>query len=91
MRSIEADGVRVQLKAHALSAAMRKAIEIVEQFREAAEAGEDFVQRAGAAPLRERQARRVDEGKACELARTLVDQQVDAILGHDDVGFEEGA
>ncbi len=31
------------------------------------------------------------KGEACKLARTLVDQQVDAILGHDDVGFEEAA
>ncbi len=31
------------------------------------------------------------KGEACKLARTLVDQPVDAILGHDDVGFEEAA
>ena len=83
MRSIEAGGVRVQLKAHALSAAMRKAIEIVEQFREAAEAGEDFVQRAGAAPLWERQARRVDgdagAGHHAGERRASCDQ---LLLGH---------
>jgi hypothetical protein len=31
------------------------------------------------------------KGEACKLARTRVDQQVDAILGRDDVGFEEAA
>ncbi|MBK8837278.1 MAG: hypothetical protein IPO30_00820 [Hyphomonadaceae bacterium] len=40
-------GARVQLKAHAFSASMRKAIEIAERFRETAEVGEDIVQRAG--------------------------------------------
>ena len=91
MRSIETEGVVCQFALHAFGAAMRQAFEIVEQRGGAVEAGEDLPWRLGAVEQDQLQALCVDEGQTGDLAGPLVDEQLDAMLDDDDMGFDTGA
>ena len=90
-RRRKTEGVLLHRRTQAPGAALRQPFEIVEQDRGVAEAGEDFLQRLHFAKHRQLQARGEDEGQAEDLAGALVDQQVDAVFGGDDLGFETGA
>ena len=91
MRSIEMEGVVGQLALDAFSTALGEAFEILEQRAHSAQPREKLSERAGAVGLMQAAARRVGERQAEDLAGALVDQEVDAVLGDGDVGFEAGA
>ena len=89
MRSIKTEGAL--LRAHVVRTARSTAFEIVESFSDAAEAVDELGQRADAVEVRRLHAGRVDEGEACELPCAIVDQEVHAVLGDEDVGGEAQA
>ena len=90
-RRRKTEGVLFQLTAHALGASLREAFEIVEQRGHAAEAGDDLGEGSGAAWFGRRDARGVDVGQPQNLPGALMDQQVNAVFHHGDVGVEFGA
>ena len=89
MRSIETEGVVGQFALQALRASLRQSFQIVEQPRQVRDALEQAPERFHLAQVRRRHAVRIDEGETCDLSRALGDQQLDAVLGRDDVGFED--
>ena len=89
MRSIKTEGVVGQLALQALRASLRQSFEIVEQPRQVRDAVEQALEGFHLAQMRRGHAVRVDEGETCNLSRALGDQQLDAVLGGDDVGFED--
>jgi len=91
MQSIETEGVLGQLALHAFRAAMREALEIVEQRSGAVEAGEDFPRRFRAVESDQLQPLCVDEGETGDLPCALVDEQLHAMLDDDDMGLDPGA
>ena len=60
----------------------------MEGFGDAAEAVDDLDQRADAAEFRRLHPGAIEEGEACELSGAIVDQEVHAMLGHEDVRGE---
>jgi len=91
MRSIETEGGLGQLALHAFRAAMREALEIVEQCGGAVEAGEDLPWRFRPVEQDQLQALCVDEGETGDLSGALVDEQLHAVFDDDDMGFDAGA
>ncbi len=85
------EGVLFHLSPDAFSTALGEAFEILEQRAHSAQPREKLSERAGAVGLMQAAARRVDERQAKDLAGALVNQEVDAVLGDSDVGFEAGA
>ncbi len=90
-RRRETEGVLLDLTAHAFSASLREAFEIVEQRGHAAEAGDDLGEGSCSVLLGRRDAWGVGVGQSEDLSRALVDQQVDAVLQGGDVRFEPDA
>ncbi len=88
-RRRKTEGVLCQFALDAFSATLREAFEIVEQPGEMGQTLEQARERLGAAQPGRRDARGVDEGQACDLSGALVDLQLHAMLGGDDVGFED--
>ena len=91
MRSIKTEGVLLQLARHAFGASLREAFEVVEQPCQARDAVEQAWEGFGLAQIWRGHAPCVDEGEARDLAGALGDQELDAVLGGDDVGFEDFA
>jgi hypothetical protein len=90
MRSIGTEGGLLQLAPHAVRAALGQAVGMVEQADQVVEALEQVAQRVGARELGALEPGDVDEGQAEELAGAIVDQELDAMLGDNDVGLEAG-
>ena len=89
MRSIETEGGVCQLALHAFRATCCETFEIVEQPCQVRDAVEQAREGFDLAQVRRGHALCVDEGEACELSGALGDEQLDAVLGDDDVGFED--
>ena len=87
-RSCKTEGVLAELALDALRAAGCEAFEVMEGFGHAAEAVDDLDQRADAAEFRRLHPGAIEEGEARELPRAVVDQEVHAMLGHEDVRGE---
>jgi len=90
-RRRKTEGGLFHLSPDAFSTALGEAFEILEQRAHSAQPREKLSERAGAMGLMQAAARRVDERQAKDLAGALVNQEVDAVLGDSDVGFEAGA
>ena len=88
MRSIETEGALAELALDALRAAGCEAFEVMKSFGHAAEVVDDLGQRADAAEFGRLHPGAIEEGEACQLARAVVDQEVHAMLGDDDVRGE---
>jgi len=77
----EAERIGVQLAAHARGAALGEVFHAILQHQHAIEAGEDLVERPGAAGRMLSRAAGVDIGHADDLAGALVDQELQALFG----------
>ncbi len=90
-RRRETEGAICQLALEALRATRGKAFQVVEGFGDAAEAVDDLDQRTDAVEFGRLHPGAIEEGEACQLACAVVDQEVHAMLGHEDVRGEAGS